>query len=60
MSDDKTDRGPEDRRRINLNEDYEVRYWTAALGVSEQTLRDAVAEVGSHADKVREALGQSS
>lgn len=60
MSDDKTNRGPQDRSRINLSEDYEVRYWTEALGVSEQTLRDAVAEVGSSADRVREALEQTS
>lgn len=34
-------------------------YWTETLGVSEQTLRDAVAEVGSSAEKVREAVGQA-
>jgi hypothetical protein len=28
MADDKTNRGPQDRTRINLSEDYEVRYWT--------------------------------
>jgi hypothetical protein len=59
MTDDKTNRGPGDRTRINLGEDYEVRYWTETLGVSEQTLRDAVAEVGSSAEKVREAVGQA-
>ena len=26
MSDDKSKRGPQDRSRINMNEDYEVRY----------------------------------
>ena len=34
MADDKTNRGPQDRSRINMHEDYEVRYWTEALGVS--------------------------
>ncbi len=28
MADDKTKRGPADRSRINVNEEYEVRYWT--------------------------------
>jgi hypothetical protein len=28
MSDDKSNRGPADRARINVNEDYEVAYWT--------------------------------
>ena len=32
MSDDKTKRAPQDKTRISLNEDYEVRYWTKRLG----------------------------
>ncbi len=56
MSDDKTKTGGQDRKRINLNEDYEVRDWTKSLGVTEQQLRDAVKEVGDSADKVREHL----
>ncbi len=28
MSDDKTKTGGQDRKRINLNEDYEVRDWS--------------------------------
>ena len=42
MSDDKKNRGPADRTRINVNEPYELAYWTKELGVSEKTLRDAV------------------
>jgi hypothetical protein len=34
MADDPTERGPQDRSRINLSEDYEVRYWTEKLKVS--------------------------
>jgi hypothetical protein len=33
-----------------------VRYWTEALGVSEQQLRDVVGRVGNSADAVRAAL----
>ena len=58
MSDDRNNPGRPDRDRINLNEDYEVRYWTEALGVSEQELRDAVQAVGSTADAVRRHLGK--
>lgn len=56
MSDDKTMRGPQDRSRINLNEDYEVRYWTQSLGVDETRLRELVKQHGNSAEKIREAL----
>ncbi|WP_084220819.1 DUF3606 domain-containing protein [Pseudoxanthomonas sp. J31] len=58
MSDDRKEVGSPDRDRINLSEDYEVRYWTEALSVSEQQLREAVAAVGSTADAVRRHLGR--
>lgn len=58
MADDKTKAGGQDRKRINLNEDYEVRDWTKSLGVTEEALRQAVADVGDQADKVREHLGK--
>ena len=57
MSDDRNKVGSPDRDRINLSEDYEVRYWTGALGVSEEKLREAVEAVGSGADAVRRHLG---
>lgn len=55
-ADDKTKVGGQDRKRINLNEDYEVRDWTKSLGVTEEQLRKAVEVVGDQADKVREHL----
>ena len=58
MPDDKSDRGAQDRARINVNEDHEVRYWTQALGVSEEQLRKAVAAVGVSADAVRQHRGK--
>ena len=57
MSDDTSQRGPQDRSRINLNQAHEVRYWTQAFGVSEAELSRAVGAVGASADKVREFLG---
>lgn len=56
--DDKSNTGSPDRDRINLEEDYEVRHWTKALGVSEEELRAAVAAAGSTADAVRRHLGK--
>jgi hypothetical protein len=58
MADDKTKVGGQDRARINLNEDYEVRDWCKSLGVTEEELRKAVAAVGDRADKVRQHLGK--
>jgi hypothetical protein len=51
-----TDRVTDDRSRINVDEPYEVRYWTEALGVSEAKLREAVIAVGTSADAVRRYL----
>lgn len=56
MADDKTLRGPRDGDRVNVNEDYEVRYWTRKWNVTEQQLRDAVARVGVMARDVEKAL----
>lgn len=38
MADDNTIRGPQDRSRINLSEDYEVRYWTDKFGIRNLSL----------------------
>ena len=56
MSDDVKNRGPQDRARINLSEEHEVRYWTQALGVDKERLAPAVKAVGSSAERVREHL----
>lgn len=56
MSDNLNNRGAQDRARINLSEAHEVRYWTDALSVSEEELRDLVGRVGDQAEKVRTAL----
>lgn len=58
MADNLSNRGPADRSRINLSEDWERRYWTEALGISEEQLRTAVKAVGSSADAVRAHLQQ--
>jgi len=58
MADDKTNRGPQDRSRINTSEDYEVSYWTNELGVSEEELKKLVSQHGNSAEAVRSALGR--
>ncbi|HEY0332515.1 MAG TPA: DUF3606 domain-containing protein [Stenotrophomonas sp.] len=58
MSDDKRESGRPDRDRINVNEDYELRYWSKTLGVSEEKLRAAVEAVGPMAAAVREHLNK--
>ncbi|MET3890234.1 hypothetical protein ABIE41_001310 [Bosea sp. OAE506] len=52
MADDKTIRGPQDRSRVNLSEDYEVRYWTDTFGISESQLEEVVKRVGPSASAV--------
>lgn len=47
MPDDLTRKKPEDPTKINLNQSWEIKYWTNKLGVSEQQLRNAVRAVGS-------------
>jgi hypothetical protein len=59
MSDDRILRGPSDRSRINLSEDYEVRYWSQTSGVSEERLRELVRQHGTSPEKIREALGKA-
>ena len=53
MPDDLKRRKPEDPKRINVNQTWEVRYWTKELGCSEAQLRSAVNVVGVMVDKVR-------
>jgi hypothetical protein len=56
MADDKTKMGAEDRSKINLKEDYEVAYWTKALGCTKEQLEEAVKKAGQSAQAVREYL----
>lgn len=58
MSDDLKQRGAPDRLRINIHEEHEVRYWTAALGISREQLSQAVKAVGVMAADVRKHLGK--
>ena len=56
MADNLKERGPQDASRISMTEEWEVRYWTKALGVSREELDQLVREHGNSADSVRKAL----
>jgi hypothetical protein len=56
MSDDKSKSGGQDRQRINVNEDYELRDWAKSLNTTPERLKEAVQAVGDRAEKVREYL----
>jgi hypothetical protein len=50
-------KGTQDRSKINMHEEYEVKYWTRKLGVSKEQLQKAVDKVGNSAAAVRKELG---
>lgn len=58
MADDLSNRGPQDRSKINIEESWEVRYWSQKFGVTEQQLKDAVRAVGQSAEAVQKQLGK--
>ena len=53
MGDDLSKTGAADRSRVNLDEDWEVRYWARTFYVTEGELREAVSTVGSQIDDLR-------
>jgi hypothetical protein len=58
MSDDKSKKGPADAKRINVNEPYEVEYWTGKFGISAAKLKEGVKAVGPMAADVAKWLGK--
>jgi hypothetical protein len=59
MADDLTKKSSADRKRINVSEDYEVRYWSEKFGVSAARLKEAVQKVGPMVDDVARELGKA-
>ncbi|MEO7762575.1 MAG: DUF3606 domain-containing protein [Casimicrobiaceae bacterium] len=57
MIDDPTERGPADRRRVNVHDDaWALRYWCNRFNCSEEQLRAAISVVGVMADTIDEYL----
>ncbi|MGZ8203831.1 MAG: DUF3606 domain-containing protein [Burkholderiales bacterium] len=59
MSDDRTNRGQPDRSKINMEEDYEVKYWTRHFGVTREELQKIVDRVGNSAAAVAKEFGKA-
>ena len=59
MADDRNIRGTADRCRINMQEDYEVRYWTEKWSVTREQLAEAVRAVGVMVKDVAAKLGKA-
>ena len=57
MADNLQHTGPQDRSRINVHEEWEVRYWTQELGVTKEKLTELVKEVGPSVNAVRQRIG---
>ena len=53
MADDKDNSGRPDRDRINMEEAYEVQYWSEQFGVSPEDLAAAVKKVGPMVSDVK-------
>lgn len=51
------ERGPDDRSRINVGRDWEMRWWAKKYNVAVEDLRAAVEAVGPSADAVAKHLG---
>lgn len=56
MADNKSLSGGQDRKRIDVDQDHELRDWSKKFGVSPEKLRQAVAAVGAWADDVERYL----
>lgn len=58
MADNLEDRGTQDRSRINVNEPWELQYWSKHFGVTEDQLRTAVQAAGTSVEAVGRHLGK--
>lgn len=56
--DSKQNIGSPDRDRINVNEDYELQYWSEKFGVSRDRLKEAVKAAGTSVKDVQEYLNK--
>lgn len=59
MADNPQRTGSPDSRRINVNQEHELRYWAKELGVTPDRLREAVQAAGTSVEAVRKHLNAS-
>ena len=60
MADDKSKTAPQDSSRVNLNEPYEVQYWTQRFGCTRAELEMAVKRAGVMVKDIEKALNWKS
>ena len=58
MASNRIDSGPVDRTSINMNEPFEVRYWSKELGVSGSQLKALAKKVGTETSAIRDELAK--
>jgi hypothetical protein len=58
MADDLHNRGNQDRSRVNVNEKWEIDYWTKKWGVTREQLVAAAKEVGVSVAAIAKKLGK--
>ena len=54
--DNRSKQGPRDSQTVNVSDDYDLRYWTAALNTPKARLVAVVAKVGNSLAAVRNEL----
>ncbi|NMR33211.1 DUF3606 domain-containing protein [Chryseobacterium aquaticum] len=58
MSDDLSKRRPQDATKVNVNESWELDYWSKEFGVAKERLKEAVKAVGTSVAAVKRYLGK--
>ena len=58
MADDKSKRGPADRRKVAGGETYEKKYFASKTGLSSAQVQDLIDKVGNSRDKLTAAAAR--
>ncbi|MDC8104539.1 DUF3606 domain-containing protein [Chryseobacterium sp. B21-037] len=58
MSDDLSKKRPQDATKVNVNETWELEYWSKKFGTTKDQLKNAVKAVGVSAAAVQKYLGK--
>jgi hypothetical protein len=57
MSDNLKGSGGQDRSRIDVSQEWELRYWTDKFGITPEDLKQAVRQVGDRVEDVERKIG---
>ena len=56
MADNPNIRGQEDRQRIDVHQEHELRYWSEKFGVTPDDLKEAIEAVGPVVEDVEQRV----